>query len=104
MPRARPSAVALTVEGEYLTYADLNARADRLARGLRGLGVGQEILVGLFVERSAEMIVGLLAILKAGGAYVPLDPAYPADRLALIIDDSRAPIILTQRADDRPPA
>ena len=93
-----PEAIALTVEGMNLTYADLNARADRLARGLRGLGVGPEILVGLYVERSAEMIVGLLAILKAGGAYVPLDPAYPAERLALIIDDSRVLIILTQSA------
>jgi len=91
-----PGAVAVTIEGRHLTYAELDARAERLARGLRGLGVGPEVLVGIFVERSADLLVAVLGVLKAGGAYVPLDPAYPADRLALILDDARVPILLTQ--------
>jgi amino acid adenylation domain-containing protein len=91
-----PGSIALTIEQTQITYGDLNARADRLARKLRGLGVGPEVLVGIYAERSAEMIVGLLAVLKAGGAYVPLDPAYPAERLGLILDDARMPILLTQ--------
>src|SRR5262249_36973988 len=76
----------------------LNARANQLAHHLRRLGVGPEVLVGLCVERSLEMVVGLLGILKAGGAYVPLDPDYPAERLAFMLEDTQAPVLLTQQA------
>jgi amino acid adenylation domain-containing protein len=92
-----PAQVAVVYERASLTYAELNARANRLARHLRGLGVGPDTLVGLCTERSVEMIVGLYAILKAGGAYVPLDPTYPPDRLATIVDDAAPKAILTQR-------
>jgi amino acid adenylation domain-containing protein len=91
-----PEAVALVAEGEELTYAELNERANRLAHYLRGCGVKSEVLVGISMERSVEMIVGLLGILKAGGAYVPLDPAYPKQRLAFMLKDSRASVLLTQ--------
>ena len=91
-----PEAVALTCAGESLTYSEINARANRLARRLRAMGVGPEVLVGLCVGRSADMVVGLLAVLKAGGAYVPLDPAYPAERLAFMLDDARASVLLTE--------
>jgi amino acid adenylation domain-containing protein len=86
----------VTCAGESLTYAELNERANRLARRLLALGVGPEVLVGLCAGRSPAMVVGLLAVLKAGGAYVPLDPAYPADRLAFMIDDARTPVLLTE--------
>ena len=89
-------AMALICEDQELTYGELNRRANQLAHHLRRLGVGPEVLVGLCVERSLEMIVGLLGILKAGGAYVPLDHAYPAARLKLIIDDAQPPVVLTQ--------
>ncbi|BGE86247.1 hypothetical protein Ms3S1_26830 [Methylosinus sp. 3S-1] len=91
-----PDAVAVAFEEQSLTYAQLNARANRLAHHLRRLGVGPETLVGLCVERSLEMIVGLLGIMKAGGAYLPLDPDYPADRLAFMLADARPLLILTQ--------
>jgi natural product biosynthesis luciferase-like monooxygenase protein len=91
-----PDTVALTCEGRSLTYADLNARANQLARRLASLGVGPETLVGLMAERSVELMVGLLAIHKAGGAYVPLDPAYPRDRIAYMVEDSRVAVLLTQ--------
>jgi amino acid adenylation domain-containing protein len=94
----RPHATALVFEGEPLTYAELNARANRLAHHLRSLGVGPDARVGLCVERSLEMMVGLLAVLKAGGAYVPLDPAYPAERLAYMLADSDPAVVLSQRA------
>ncbi|HLM54814.1 MAG TPA: amino acid adenylation domain-containing protein [Pyrinomonadaceae bacterium] len=90
-----PDALALSGGGDHITYAELNARANRLARRLRALGVGPEEMVGLYFERSAEMVVALLAVLKAGGAYVPLDPAYPADRLAFMLEDSGARLLLT---------
>ena len=77
-----PEAVALVYDDQQLTYGELNARANRLAHHLIGLGVGPEVLVGLCLERSAEMVVALLGILKAGGAYLPLDPDYPQERLA----------------------
>ena len=83
-----PEGIALRCSGVSLSYEELNARANRLARHLRGLGVGPEVLVGL-ARRSAAMVAGLLAVLKAGGAYVPLDPAYPAERLAFMLDDAR---------------
>ncbi|HYL05635.1 MAG TPA: condensation domain-containing protein, partial [Thermoanaerobaculia bacterium] len=96
--RAKPEAVAVVCGSEALTYAGLDARASRLARRLRRLGVGPDVLVGLLVERSLDMIVGTLGVLQAGGAYVPLDPAYPAQRLAFMIEDTRAPVLLTQQA------
>ncbi|HET7461733.1 MAG TPA: amino acid adenylation domain-containing protein, partial [Longimicrobium sp.] len=91
-----PLAGAVTFAGERLTYAELNARANRLAHHLRGLGVGPDVPVALCVERSLEMVVGVLAVLKAGGAYVPLDPAYPADRLEFMLADSAPAAVLTQ--------
>ena len=91
-----PQAVAVVFGQEGLSYWELNERANRLARYLSKLGVGPEVLVGLCVERSLEMVVGLLGILKAGGAYVPLDPAYPRQRLAFMLEDTRARVLLTQ--------
>nr|WP_231873860.1 non-ribosomal peptide synthetase [Luteibacter rhizovicinus] len=91
-----PARIAVVYEGASLTYAELNARANQLARHLRSLGVGPDVLVGLCTERSLEMIVGLYGILKAGGAYVPLDPTYPTDRLATIVLDARPAVVLTQ--------
>ena len=91
-----PDAVAVVYEDEQLTYGELNARANQLARYLRQVGVGPDALVGLCVERSLEMLVGLLGILKAGGAYVPLDPTYPTERLAYMLADSQPVVLLTQ--------
>ena len=93
-----PGAQAVVFGGERLTYRELNERANRLARYLSKRGVGPEVLVGLCVERSLEMVVGLLGILKAGGAYVPLDPAYPRQRLAFMLEDTAAPVVLTQES------
>lgn len=90
-----PDAVAVVCEDRRLTYRELNARSNQLARHLRSLGIGPDVLVGICVERSVEMIVGLLGILKAGGAYVPLDPNYPQGRLALMIEDAGVSILLT---------
>jgi amino acid adenylation domain-containing protein len=94
--RARPTATAVTCGDDALTYAELNTRANRLARRLRTLGVGAESRVGLCAERSAELMVGILAILKAGGAYVPLDPSYPIERLAYMAEDSAVRVVLAQ--------
>ncbi|HET9225446.1 MAG TPA: amino acid adenylation domain-containing protein, partial [Thermoanaerobaculia bacterium] len=91
----QPDAVAVSCEGESLTYAELNAQANRLAHHLRGLGVVPESLVAVCLERSPAMLTALLGVLKAGGAYVPLDPTYPADRIAWVLEDSRASVILT---------
>ncbi len=91
-----PEAVAVVFEDQAMTYRELNARANRLAHHLRSLGVGPEVLVGLCVERSLEMVVALLGILKAGGAYVPLDPGYPAERLDFILKDCRTGVIVTE--------
>jgi surfactin family lipopeptide synthetase A len=91
-----PGATAAVFEDQRLTYRELNVRANQLAHYLRKLGVGTETLVGISVERSLEMVVGLLGILKAGGAYVPLDPQYPKDRLEFMLEDTQAPILLTQ--------
>ncbi|HTQ79529.1 MAG TPA: amino acid adenylation domain-containing protein, partial [Thermoanaerobaculia bacterium] len=91
-----PREVAVELEGERLTYGDLDERANRLARHLRRLGVGPEVLVGLAVERSFDMVVGLLGILKAGGAYVPLDPEYPRERVAYMLEQSGLRVLLTQ--------
>jgi len=89
-------AIAVEFEEKKLTYRELNARASQLAHHLRHLGVGPERLVGICVERSLEMMIGLLGILKAGGAYVPLDPAYPRERLAFMLQDARVSVLLTQ--------
>jgi amino acid adenylation domain-containing protein len=94
--RRTPDAVAVVCGNDLLTYAELAGRAGRLARHLRRLGVGPDVLVGLFVERSLDMVVGVLGILQAGGAYVPLDPGYPDQRLAFMLDDTRAPVVVTQ--------
>ncbi len=91
-----PDPIALVFRGQSLSYHDLNQRANQVARRLQGLGVGPDVLVGIFVERSLEMMVGLLGILKAGGAYVPLDPNYPAERIAMMLEDSRAPVIVSE--------
>ncbi|WP_223621889.1 non-ribosomal peptide synthetase, partial [Lysobacter sp. ESA13C] len=93
-----PDAIALVQDEASLTYAELNAQANRLAHYLRSLGVQPDDRVGLCVERSPAMVVGLLAVLKAGGAYVPLDPGYPADRLAYMLEDSAPVAVLTQQA------
>ena len=95
--RRTPQATALVFEEQRLTYAELNARANQLAHHLRTLGVGPEVLVAIAMERSLELIVGLLGILKAGGAYVPLDSSYPAERLAFMLSDTQAPVLLTQQ-------
>ena len=92
-----PEALALTFAGKHLSYAELDRQANRLARALRERGVGPQVRVGLALERSLEMVVGLLAILKAGGAYVPLDPEYPLDRLHYMIEDSRIRVLIGQR-------
>jgi natural product biosynthesis luciferase-like monooxygenase protein len=92
-----PDAVAAVFRDRQLTYRQLNARANQLGHRLRKLGVGPDTLVGICVERSLEMLVGLLGILKAGGAYVPLDPNYPRERLAFMMEDSRVEVLLTQR-------
>jgi amino acid adenylation domain-containing protein len=91
-----PNALAVVYGEDSLTYGELDARANRLAHHLRGLGVGPEVLVGLCVERSLEMVVAVLGILKAGGAYVPLDPEYPSQRLAFMLEDTGAPVLLVQ--------
>jgi amino acid adenylation domain-containing protein len=100
-----PEAVAVEFEGRELSYKELNSRANRLAHYLKKQGVGAETRVGLCVERSVEMVVATLAILKAGGAYVPLDPEYPAQRLGFMLEDTQAPVLLTQaRLRERLPA
>ncbi len=95
--REQPEATAVVYEDASFTYGELNARANQLARHLRSLGVGPDVLVGLMVERSLNMMVGILGILKAGGAYVPLDPAYPAERLAFMLEDAQLTLVLTQK-------
>jgi non-ribosomal peptide synthetase component F len=91
-----PNATAVLFEDTALTYAELDTRANQLAHHLQALGVGPEVVVGLCVERSLEMVVALLGILKAGGAYLPLDPDYPQGRLAFMLADAGAPVLVTR--------
>src|SRR3990172_1477733 len=93
-----PEAVAVVFEDQRLTYRELNRRANQLAHHLQKLGVGPEVLVGICMERSLEMVVEILGILKAGGAYVPIDPTYPKERLAFVLEDAQAPVLLTQHS------
>ncbi|WP_420126115.1 amino acid adenylation domain-containing protein [Longimicrobium sp.] len=102
---AHPERTALVHAGTAVSYATLNARANRVAHRLRGLDVGPEVPVALFLPRVPELVAALLGVLKAGGAYLPLDPAYPPQRVAAMLDDTRAPVILTHSAvADRLPA
>ena len=93
-----PEAVALRFRHQQMTYRQLNERANQVAHRLRELGVGPEVMVGTLLERSLEMVVGLLAILKAGGAFIPLDANYPAERLAFMASDTKAPVMLVQES------
>ena len=93
--REAPGHVAIRSTGEQITYGQLDDRANQLAHKLKGMGVGPDVLVGLCVDRSTEMIVGLLAILKAGGAYVPVDPAYPSKRIEFLLTDSAVDVVVT---------
>ncbi|UKO96133.1 non-ribosomal peptide synthetase [Nostoc sp. UHCC 0870] len=92
-----PDNIAVVFDEQKLTYQELNQQANKVAHYLQSLGVGKEVLVGICVERSLEMIVGMLAILKAGGAYVPLDPNYPQERLSFMLSDSQVQVLLTQQ-------
>ncbi|MGL5793707.1 MAG: AMP-binding protein, partial [Waterburya sp.] len=92
-----PDNIAVVFNEQKFTYQELNYRANKVAHYLQSLGVGTEVLVGICVERSWEMIVGMLGILKAGGAYVPLDPAYPKARLSFMLADSQVQVLLTQQ-------
>ncbi|HET9799215.1 MAG TPA: amino acid adenylation domain-containing protein, partial [Gemmatimonadaceae bacterium] len=92
-----PDAIAVSDERTALTYAELEARATALARRLRAEGVGRDVLVAVCAERSVELTIALVAVVKAGGAYVPLDPEYPRERLAFMLEDAAAPVLLTQR-------
>jgi len=94
--RQRPQAVAVVFEGQSITYLQLNEKANQLARYLRILGVTAESAVGILMDRSLDLVISLLGILKAGAAYVPLDPAYPPNRLAFMLEDSQAQIVVTQ--------
>ena len=89
-----PEAVAVLCGATQLTYRELNERSNQLAHFLQREGVGPDVLVALCTDRSADMLVGVLGVLKAGGAYVPIDPTYPADRIAMILEDAKAPLLL----------
>jgi non-ribosomal peptide synthetase component F len=91
-----PDATAVIFEGEKITYRELNRRANQLANYLTKIGAAPEMLIGICMERSLEMVIGLLGIIKSGGAYVPLDPGYPYERLSFMVEDSSTPILLTQ--------
>src|SRR5262245_51050544 len=93
---ATPDRFAVACEDERLSYAQLNHRADLLAAELQSLDAGPDVRVGLLVDRSIDAIVGMLGTLKAGAAYVPIDPAYPADRIAFMLEDAGATLVLTQ--------
>ncbi|WP_369397766.1 AMP-binding protein, partial [Pseudomonas plecoglossicida] len=93
-----PEAIAVRQGEMALSYAELNRRANQLAHRLQAAGVGPDVRVGVCLERTPQLLVALLAVLKAGGAYVPLDPEFPAERLRHMLDDSRAPLLLSQRS------
>ena len=93
---SNPTSLAVSCQDRHMTYGELNRRANQLARFLADLGVGPETLVAICVDRSLDMIVGILGILKAGGAYLPLDPSYPTDRLAFMLEDAQVPVLLTE--------
>ena len=95
--RANPKAKAVTADGLHLTYDELNRRANLLAHRLKAMGAGPDVLVGLFLERSLDMVVGILGILKTGAAYVPMDPEYPKERIGYILEDSHAPLVVTKQ-------
>ncbi|MDG1463108.1 MAG: condensation domain-containing protein, partial [Gammaproteobacteria bacterium] len=99
-----PRAIALSCEGESLSYAELNARANQLAHYLISQGVTADTLIGISMERSLDLVVSILGVLKAGGGYLPLDPNYPEDRLAFMVEDSQTPIIVTHAAAEGVPA
>lgn len=92
-----PGGVAVVCEGQTLTYAELNRRANQLAHYLRKRGIVADTLVAMCMERSPDMIVGILGVLKAGGAYLPLDLSYPPERLAFMIEDANPPVVITQK-------
>ena len=96
--RNKPEAVAVQCEEQQITYGALSQRVDQVARHLNSLGVGRNVLVGVCMDRGIDMVAAVLAVMKAGGAYVPLDPSFPRDRLAFMLTDSRAPVLLTQLA------
>ena len=89
--------MAVRCAEQQLSYRELNQQANQLAHHLRGMGVGPEVLVGVMMERSIELVVGLLGILKAGAAYLPLDADYPGERLRFMLAEAQAPVLLTQR-------
>jgi amino acid adenylation domain-containing protein len=93
-----PDAIAISFQDQILTYRQLEQRSSQLARHLESLGVGNEALVGVLLERSIELVIALLAVLKAGGAYIPLDPSFPKDRLSFMLEDSRAAVLITQES------
>lgn len=93
-----PDSIAVRCDDQSITYRDLKERSDRLGRILRSMGVGPEMFVGIFLERSLDMVIGILGILKAGGAYVPIDPKYPAERIAFLLQDASPVLLLTQQA------
>ena len=99
-----PDRVAVLFKGECLTYRDLNLRANQLAHYLRRCGVGPDGLVGICVDRSLEMVIGLLGTLKAGGAYLPIDPTLPADRITFMLTDAQASVVVTQKNPQDPSA
>src|ERR1700720_1641435 len=94
----RPDQIAIWASNQTITYRDLNTRASRVGDYLKGLGVGPDSLVGLCVERSVELIVGMIGILKAGAAYVPIDPMYPVERIRFLLEDSGVSLILTSQS------
>jgi len=96
---SRPQAVAVVCMDESLTYDELNRRANQMAHYLQNLGVGPNVVVGIFLERSAEMLIALLGVLKAGGAYLPLDSSYPRDRLKVMLEDAQVSVVLTTRKE-----
>ena len=96
--RKTPSAIAVEFEGQELTYAELNSRANQLAHRLQALGVGPEVITGICMEPSLDMIIGIIGILKAGGSYLPLNPGHPKRRLTLLIEDAKVPVIVTNRS------